>query len=114
MDADEYEEIPNENLPSAPRSDAVRDIEGVFVVEGDVVRFRPVEIGIAGENYFEVVSGIEVGTTVVSGSFQAIRELQDGSRIQIDGPAPAAATNGDGSGGSDAAANGAANGEDGR
>ena len=114
MDADEYEEIPNENLPSAPRSDAVRDIEGVFVVEGDVVRFRPVEIGIAGENYFEVVSGIEVGTTVVSGSFQAIRELQDGSRIQIDGPAPAAATNDDGSGGSDAAANGAANGEDGR
>lgn len=114
MDADEYEEIPNENLPSAPRSDAVRDIEGVFVVEGDIVRFRPVEIGIAGENYFEVVSGIEVGTTVVSGSFQAIRELQDGSRIQIDGPAPEAAVNGDGSGGSDAAADGSANGEDGR
>ena len=111
MDADEYEAIPNENLPSAPGSDAVRDIEGVFVVEGDIVRFRPVEIGIAGENYFEVVSGIELGTTVVSGSFQAIRELSDGSRIRIDGPAPAASVNGDsGSGGSDAAVNG----EDGR
>lgn len=107
MDADEYEQIPNENLPSAPGSDAVRDIEGVFVVEGDIVRFRPVEIGIAGENYFEVVSGIELGTTVVSGSFQAIRELRDGSRIRIDGAAPAASVNGDsGSGGSDAAANG--------
>ncbi len=107
MDADEYEEIPNENLPSAPGSDAVREIEGVFVVEGDIVRFRPVEIGIAGENYFEVVSGIELGTTVVSGSFQAIRELRDGSRIRIDGPAPGAAANGDaGSGGSDAAVNG--------
>ena len=111
MDADEYEEIPNENLPSAPRSDAVQDIEGVFVVEGDIVRFRPVQIGIAGENYFEVVSGIELGTTVVSGSFQAIRELRDGSRIRIDGPGAATATNGDGSSeGSDAAANG----EDGR
>ena len=107
MDADEYEAIPNENLPSAPGSEAVRDIEGVFVVEGDIVRFRPVEIGIAGENYFEVVSGIELGTTVVSGSFQAIRELSDGSRIRIDGPAPAAAVNGDsGSEGSDAAVNG--------
>ncbi|MCZ0936931.1 MAG: efflux RND transporter periplasmic adaptor subunit [Gemmatimonadetes bacterium] len=107
MDADEYEEIPNENLPSAPSSDAARDIEGVFVVEGDMVRFRPVQIGIAGENYFEVVSGIEVGTTVVSGSFQAIRELSDGSRIRIDGPAPGAAANReDGSGGSDAAVNG--------
>lgn len=110
MDADEYEEIPNENLPSAPGSDTARDIEGVFVVEGDIVRFRPVEIGIAGENYFEVVSGIELGTTVVSGSFQAIRELGDGSRIQIDGPGPGAAVNGDGSGGNDAAVNG----EDGR
>jgi len=107
MDADEYEEIPNENLPSARESDAARDIEGVFVVEGDMVRFRPVEIGIAGENYFEVVSGIEVGTTVVSGSFQAIRELSDGSRIRIDGPAPGAAANReDGSGESDAAVNG--------
>ncbi len=106
MDADAYEAIPNENLPSAPGSDAVRDIEGVFVVEGDIVRFRPVEIGIAGENYFEVVSGIELGTTVVSGSFQAIRELSDGSRIRIDGPAPAASVNGDGSGGNDAAVNG--------
>jgi len=106
MDADEYEEIPNENLPSAPGSDAARDIEGVFVVEGDIVRFRPVEIGIAGENYFEVVSGIELGTTVVSGSFQAIRELSDGSRIRIDGPSPGAAADRDGSGGSDAAVNG--------
>lgn len=106
MDADAYEAIPNENLPTAPGSDAVRDIEGVFVVEGDIVRFRPVEIGIAGENYFEVVSGIELGTTVVSGSFQAIRELSDGSRIRIDGPAPAASVNGDGSGGNDAAVNG--------
>lgn len=107
MDADEYEEIPNENLPSAPQSDAVRDIEGVFVVEGDIVRFRPVEIGIAGENYFEVVSGIEVGTTVVSGSFQAIRELSDGSRVRIDEPAAGATTNGEGSSrGSDAAVNG--------
>ena len=111
MDADEYEEIPNENLPSARGSETVRDIEGVFVVEGDIVRFRPVEIGIAGENYFEVVSGIELGTTVVSGSFQAIRELADGSRIRIDGPAPATTANGEGSsGGSDAAVNG----EDGR
>ncbi len=106
MDADEYEEIPNENLPSAPGSDAARDIEGVFVVEGDIVRFRPVEIGIAGENYFEVVSGIELGTTVVSGSFQAIRELSDGSRIRIDGPSPGVAADRDGSGGSDAAVNG--------
>ena len=50
---------------------------------------------------------LDVGTTVVSGSFQAIRELGDGSRIRIDGPAAGAAANReDGSGGNDAAVNG--------
>ena len=96
MDAEDYEAIPNENVAAAPPSGTGRDIEGVFVVEGDVVRFRPVEIGIAGDNYFEVVSGIEPGTTIVSGSFQAIRELEDGSRIRIDRPGAAAgASNGE-------------------
>ena len=100
MDADEYEEIPNENLPARPQSETLRDIEGVFVVEGDRVRFRPLEIGIAGESYFEVISGIEVGTTIVSGSFQAIRGLEDGDRVRIDRAAggAAAANDSDGSG----------------
>ncbi|WP_419166915.1 efflux RND transporter periplasmic adaptor subunit [Candidatus Palauibacter sp.] len=100
MDADEYEEIPSENLPPRPQSETLRDIEGVFVVEGDRVRFRPLEIGIAGESYFEVVSGIEVGTTIVSGSFQAIRELEDGSRIRVNrAENDAASSNGSGENG---------------
>ncbi len=87
MDADDFEEIPNENIPPGERGqmDTGRDIEGVFVFAGDRVRFQPIEIGIAGESYFEVVSGIDVGTTIVSGSFQAIRELRDGTRVQVEG-----------------------------
>lgn len=84
MDADAIENIPNENLPTNEIGVGGRDIEGVFVVEGEVVRFVPVEIGIAGDNYFEVLSGVEPGTEIVSGSFQAIRLLEDGSRINID------------------------------
>ncbi len=60
-------------------------IEGVYVVEEDgVVRFRPVEIGVTGDNYFEVLDGLDEGQTVVSGSYQAIRELRDGSSIEIE------------------------------
>jgi len=97
MDADEYEEIPNENLPPPPDRGGARDIEGVFVVDGDLVRFRRVEVGIAGENYFEVLSGLEPGTRVVAGSFQAIRDLSDGDRIEIEDAASEAA-NGTGGG----------------
>lgn len=84
MDASEIERLPNEDLPDSGRTSASRDVEGVFVVEGDLVRFQPVEVGIAGENYFEVTGGVDVGTPVVSGSFQAIRELSDGDRIVVD------------------------------
>lgn len=84
MDADAVENIPNENIPGSEASAGNRDIEGVFVVEGNVARFRPVQIGVAGDNYFEILSGIEPGTVVVSGSFQAIRELQDGDEIKVD------------------------------
>ncbi|MEE9578023.1 MAG: efflux RND transporter periplasmic adaptor subunit [Gemmatimonadota bacterium] len=60
-------------------------IEGVYVVEEDgVVRFRPVEIGVTGDNYFEVLDGLDEGQTVVSGSYQAIRELRDGTSIEIE------------------------------
>ena len=62
-------------------------IEGVYVLDGDRVRFRPVEVGIAGDNYFEVISGLEEGETVVSGSYQAIRDLEDGTIVRVEGQA---------------------------
>lgn len=89
LDPDEFEAMPNENVEGASgttRTDARRDgVEGVFVVEGEIVRFRPVEVGIAGDRYFEVLAGLEEGTKIVAGTFQAIRELSDGSKIRVEG-----------------------------
>lgn len=60
-----------------------RDVEGVFVVGSDnKVTFRPVKVGIAGERHFEILSGLKAGDTIVSGTYQAIRELKDGSLIR--------------------------------
>ena len=60
-----------------------RDIEGVFVVGADnKVTFKPVKVGIAGEKYFEVVSGLNDKEKIVGGTYQAIRELKDGSRVK--------------------------------
>ena len=82
---DEIEEIPNENLPADEPDDAPAELEGVWVLDGDRVRFRPVEVGIAGDNYFQVLSGLEEGETIVSGTYQAIRELTDGARVKVTG-----------------------------
>jgi HlyD family secretion protein len=60
-----------------------RDVEGVFVVAKDnKVKFQPVKVGIAGEKYFEVVSGLKEKDKIVGGTYQAIRELKDGSRVK--------------------------------
>ena len=57
------------------------DEEGVFVVVDGVVTFTPIRIGIAGQEYFEVLTGIDVGDNLVAGPYQMIRELEDGDIV---------------------------------
>src|SRR3954451_17417333 len=60
-----------------------KDVEGVFVVGTDnKVSFRPVKVGIAGEKYFEVLTGLKEGERIVGGTYQAIRELKDGGLVR--------------------------------
>jgi HlyD family secretion protein len=60
-----------------------KDVEGVFVVGKDnKVAFRPVRVGIAGEKHFEVLDGVKSGDKIVAGTYQAIRELKDGTMIR--------------------------------
>jgi HlyD family secretion protein len=60
-----------------------QEVEGVFIVGADnKVTFQPVKVGIAGEDYFEVVSGLQGGETIVAGSYQAIRDLKEGTLVR--------------------------------
>jgi HlyD family secretion protein len=60
-----------------------KDVEGVFVVGTDnKVTFRPVKVGIAGEKDFEVLSGLKEGEKIVAGTYQAIRDLKDGTLVR--------------------------------
>src|SRR6266542_3247863 len=46
------------------------------------VTFRPVKVGIAGEKYFEIVSGLKEKERIVAGTYQAIRDLKDGTLVK--------------------------------
>jgi HlyD family secretion protein len=59
------------------------DVEGVFVVEDGVARYRPVEVGVAGSEHFQIVRGLSEGETVVSGPFKAINGLKDGDPVKV-------------------------------
>ncbi len=87
IDEDDFELMENELMAEDSARIAGRDasqIEGVYVVEDGVVHFRPVVIGITGDNYFEVLDGLQEGETIVSGSYQAIRELRDSTSVKIE------------------------------
>ena len=58
--------------------------EGVFVVRDGEAVFVPVRVGISGDRYFEVLSGLEEGDQVVSGSYEALRDLTDGAPVKIE------------------------------
>lgn len=77
---------------NAPKVVGRKDVEGVFVVGADnKVTFKPVKVGIAGEKYFEVLSGLTGDEKIVGGTYQAIRELKDGTLVRETPTAPAAA-----------------------
>ena len=69
---------------NAPKKEVgKRDVEGVFTVGTDnKVTFRPVKVGIAGDKYFEVITGLKDGDKIVGGTYQAIRELKDGAVVK--------------------------------
>ena len=78
------EGAPANGSPSEESSDddGSADVEGVFVVRDGTVSFTPVSVGIAGQEYFEILSGLEEGDTVVAGPYQRIRNLRDGDSVQ--------------------------------
>ena len=59
-----------------------RVTEGVFVIQKGVVTFRPVRVGIAGDEHFEVLEGLKQGEIIAAGPYQAVRDLKDGTRVR--------------------------------
>jgi HlyD family secretion protein len=49
--------------------------------------FVPVKTGIAGDKYFEVLSGVKAGDQVIVGPFSSVRELGDGAAVKVEAPA---------------------------
>jgi HlyD family secretion protein len=64
-----------------------KELEGVFVVRDNKAVFVPVKTGIAGEKYFEVLSGLKEADKVIVGPFASVRELKDGALIKDEGAA---------------------------
>jgi len=62
----------------------------VFVLDGETVKKRVVEVGLSSETHVEIVRGLSVGDVVVEGPYRTLaRELEDGAPVAVsrqDGP----------------------------
>ena len=81
----QHEDLPNEIKGPTPAKTAggkEKDREGVFVIRNGVATFRPVKVGIAGDEFFEVVDGVKTGDSIVAGPYQAVRDMKDSTRVK--------------------------------
>jgi HlyD family secretion protein len=74
--------ISTETAPVDTSKAKTKETEGVFVVHGGIAQFRPVDVGIAGEEYFEVLKGLQQNDTIVAGPYQTVRDLKDSTRVR--------------------------------
>jgi HlyD family secretion protein len=56
----------------------------VFVVRDKRAEFLPIKMGIAGDKYFEVLSGLNPDDQVVTGPYNSVRGMADGDLVKID------------------------------
>jgi HlyD family secretion protein len=76
------------DLPATTRADGQEEWEGVFVVRNNRAYFQRVETGISGLSDIEVMTGLEQGAEIVTGSYEVLRNLRSGERVRIDNAPP--------------------------
>jgi HlyD family secretion protein len=61
-----------------------KETDGVFVVRSGHAEFAPIKIGIAGDRYFEVLSGLKAGDQVITGPYNSVRGMVDGDPVKVE------------------------------
>ena len=75
---------PNSAQAASTAEDPNKEVEGVFVVRGSKVEFRPVETGITGSTHIAVTKGIGEGDEIVTGSYKILRSIRSGARVKVE------------------------------
>jgi HlyD family secretion protein len=75
---------PTASAAELPAGQSRKETEGVFVMRDSRAQFVPVKVGIAGDKYFEVLSGLKAGDQVITGPFNNVRNLRDGDEVKVD------------------------------
>ena len=61
-----------------------KETEGVFALRDGKAEFVPIRMGIAGDKYFEILSGLKDGDQVITGPYNSVRGMADGDLVKVD------------------------------
>ncbi len=85
---------PDKDKPLNPTPAQVKDDKeestGVFVITGMKAQFRKLETGITSSTDIEILSGLNEGDQIITGSYQVIRTIKNGTVVKIDNTPPVA------------------------
>jgi HlyD family secretion protein len=70
------------SVPTPATSEKPKSVKGVYLLEGNKVRFIEVTTGITGEADIEVTSGVKEGMEIVRGPSRVLKNLKDGSSVK--------------------------------
>jgi HlyD family secretion protein len=82
------------NTPTPVGDNKPKTQKGVYIIEGNKVRFIEVTTGITGEADIEVSSGVHAGMEVVRGPSRVLKTLKDGMTVKRQTKKPGGNTNG--------------------
>jgi HlyD family secretion protein len=79
--------------PTPSSSEKPKSLKGVYLLEGNKVRFIEVTTGITGEADIEATSGVKAGMEIVRGPSRVLKTLKDGMAVKKSERKPGANAN---------------------
>lgn len=70
------------SVPTAASTEKPKNLKGVYILEGNKVRFIEVTTGITGEADIEITSGVQAGMEIVRGPSRVLKTLKDGLAVK--------------------------------
>jgi HlyD family secretion protein len=87
---------PDKDKPINPTPAQVKadkeESQGVFVIANNKTEFRKLETGITSSTDIEVTSGLKEGDQIITGSYQVIRTIKNGTVVKVDNKPPVVKT----------------------
>jgi HlyD family secretion protein len=81
------------SVPQPTPQGKQKDIKGVYILQGNKVKFVEVQTGITGESDIQITEGLQAGMEVITGPSRILKTLKDNATVKRQTRKPGANTN---------------------